>query len=423
MSTKGEGRRELGQELISHERVRESILANLPRLDTETVGLLEASGRVLAEEIRCEEPVPAFDSSAMDGFAVLASDLEGASQGAPVVLPVVSTLAAGDSGDLELASGQAIRIMTGAPLPRGADAVVPHELTSFTPSEVSFRAPVPAGKNVRSAGGDMRAGCVALEAGLRLRASHIAVAAALGRGRIPVRRRPLVAIISPGAELVEPWETPGPGQVRNSNAYALAALVAEAGGMANLRGIVTDDPQAIRRALRSALHDGADLILTTGGVSAGDYDHVHRVVCADGDPAWAFKTDLRPGKPLVFGRLHGVPVMGLPGNPAAAVVSFVVFARPALRVMMSVSPALLPDVPVRFPEPYRYRTGRVFMLRARIEPDPRADSAGYRVASAGSQDSSFLHSLAAANALVRLPADRGEVAAGEVFPAQWIHAP
>jgi molybdopterin molybdotransferase len=237
-----------------------------------------------------------------------------------------------------------------------------------------------------------------------------------------VTARPRVRILSPGNELVEPWQAPGPGQIRNGNAYGLAAFVREEGALPELGGIVPDSRAAIRAAIRTAAADGADLILTTGGVSAGDFDFVKVVASEEGDPGWVFRTDMRPGKPLVFARLDGVPLIGLPGNPAAAIVSFVVFVRPLLRKLLGAAPVVPATFPVRFPDELRYKGGRVFLLRCRVEPDEASPTGGFRFAGAGDQDSSFLSSLARANALVRLPAERDGVPAGGVFPAQWLHA-
>ena len=391
----------------------------LPSLRTEEVVLEEASERLLAEDLVARDTVPPFDNSAMDGYVVQAVDIETANEESAVTLTVTGAIACGDVPSAPLVPGTAQRIMTGAPIPVGGDAVIPHELTRFTDTEVTFFKPTRVGQNIRRAGGDMVPGDVPLKAGVRLRGPQIAVVATLGYRTVCVARRPRVALLSPGKELVEPWDTPGPGQIRNSNAYALATLVAECGGVPEVRPIVADDPGAIRDAIRSALDDGADALVSTGGVSAGDYDFVQQVVREDAQPGHVFKTSMRPGKPQVFGLFDGAPLFGLPGNPAAAIVSFTVFVRPALRKMLGEAPWIPESFPVRFAEEFPYKKGRWFMLRARVEPDfERGD---FRLAAAGEQDSSFLTSLSSANAIVQLPPDRNVAGRDEVFPAYWIH--
>lgn len=411
--------RELGHELTPFEEVRRTILDLVEPLGSEQVHLRDASGRVLAEDLSCGETVPPFDNSAMDGYVVRSGEIDGASEDHPVTLAVEGIIAAGDASDKSLWPGTARRIMTGARLPPGGEAVVPHELTRFTDTQVTFFGPVPAGKNVRFAGGDMRPGDVPIRRGTRLGGPGIAVAATLGYRLLLVARRPRVAILSPGKELVEPWETPGPGQIRNSNAYGLAAFVRESGGIADVRPIFGDDPGLLRRAIEEAVDAGADALLSTGGVSAGDYDFVHAVVREDGRPGHVFKTAMRPGKPQVFGLLRGVPLFGLPGNPAAAIVSYVIFVRPGLRKLLGEEPWVPGTFPSRFTTDFAYTKGRVFMLRARVEPD--LEGGCFRIAGTGDQDSSFLASLATANAIVELPGDRSGIGADEVFPTHWIH--
>ncbi|MBI4585954.1 MAG: molybdopterin molybdotransferase MoeA [Planctomycetes bacterium] len=429
--------RELGHDLIPLEEVRETILRHVDRLPAEEVPLLEAWDRVLAEDLAVKELIPPFDNSAMDGYAVRAGDLEGASPERPVTLRVRGRIQAGDPPGFQLSEAQlpqiglpqighpqigaAARIMTGAPIPQDADAVVPHELTRFTDTEVTFTAAAASGQNIRRAGGDMKPGEVPVGKGTRLRGPQLAVAAALGLARIKVSRRPRVAIISPGKELVWPGEPAGPGQIRNSNAYALAGLLREGGAAPEVGRIIEDSTHALRREFRRALEGGVDALLTTGGVSAGDYDFVQQVVREDGSPGYVFKAAMRPGKPQVFGVLGGKPLFGLPGNPASAIISFTVFVLPALRKMLGEEPVVPPVFPVRFTSDFSYRGGRTFLLRAAVEPDFEHPGGGFRVRSIGGQDSSFLSSLAAANALIQLPAGRDGVKAGEILPAWWIH--
>lgn len=408
---------ELGHPLVPLEEWRATILSHLGPLEPQALGLLDSLGRVLAEEVRSEIFVPPFDNSAMDGFAVRCADVCAASEEAPATLVVSRAHAAGDPGDAPLEPGTAARIMTGAPLPQGAEAVIPHELTRFDDKTVTFTRPAQPGANIRRRGGDVAPGDVALASGLVLGGPQLGVAASLGVTTLRVTRRPRVAIISPGDELVDVATTPGPGQIRNSNAFSLAGLLLSNGCEPILRGIVPDSLEAIRAAIGQALDEGADAIVTTGGVSAGDYDFVQKVVREDGRPGHVAKVAMRPGKPQVFGLFRGKPLFGLPGNPAAAVVSFEVFVRPALRALLGQRPMVPERFAVRFPSVHAYRPGRVFLLRARVEADPVH---GHEVASIGQQDSAVLSSLAEANAIIFLEAERGRVEAGETAPALWL---
>lgn len=410
--------RELGHDLSPLETVRATILSHVEPLPVETRALSAAAGAVLREDLVAHEQVPPFDNSAMDGFAVRAADVEGASEERPVTLPVVAITAAGNPGAARLAPGEAIRIMTGAPLPAGAESVVPHEITRFDGRTVTFFRPARSGQNVRRAGGDLEIGDVPLSAGTVLSGPQLAIAASLGRSRLRVTRAARVAILSPGDELVEPGAPCGPGKIRSSNAYALAAAVRGLGLEPIDLGIVRDTREDVLAAIHRGIEAGADALVSSGGVSAGDYDFVQRVVREEGKPGYVFKVAMRPGKPQAFGLIGARPVFGLPGNPAAAVISFEVLVRPALRRLRGETEVVDAPFGVRFPFPYRYKPGRVFLLRTRLEPDP--EHGGFRVAPPGDQDSSFLASLARANAIVFLPADRDAVEAGEMRPAVWL---
>ncbi len=409
--------RELGHELISIEEARETILSSLQPLGAETRHLSECHGAVLREETRALDLVPPFDNSAMDGFAVRIADVASASDASPITLPVSHGVPAGDPGVQPLGPRSAIRIMTGAPLPVGAEAVIPHELTRFDDAHATFTAPAKLGQNIRRAGGDLRPGDMPLRPGCVLGGPQLAILAALGCAHISVTRRLRVAIISPGNELAEPGMPLAPGQIRSSNAYSLMGLLASAGVEPLNLGIIRDTREEVLGAIRRAISGGADAIVTTGGVSAGDYDFVQAVVREHAKPGHVFKVAMRPGKPQVFGLFDGRPLFGLPGNPAASILSFEVFVRPALRKLRGET-RILPELfGVRFPFDHAYKAGRVFLLRARLEPD---EPAGFRVVRPGQQDSSFLSSLADANAIVTLPADRELIRAGECHPAFWI---
>jgi len=409
--------RELGHDLIPLEEVQSTILRCLRPLEVETRQLGECHGAVLREDAVVREPIPPFDNSAMDGYAVRAADIAGASELTPVTLRVQGGLAAGDPGSGPLAPGAAVRIMTGAPLPAMAEAVVPHELTRFDRESVTFTRPVKPGQNVRRAGGDMRPGDSPLKAGTVLRGPQLAILAALGCARVKVTRRLRVAIFSPGNELVEVGSPCGPGQIRNSNAYSLLGLLESAGAEPIHLGIIRDTRDDVLAAIRRALEAGASALVSTGGVSAGDFDFVQAVVRESAQPGYVFKVAMRPGKPQVFGLFDGRPLFGLPGNPAASILSFEVFVRPALRRLRGEAKVLPETFGARFPFQYRYKPGRAFLLRARLEPD---EPGGWRVVKPGEQDSSFLSSLADANAIIVLPADRDSVEEGEWRPAFWM---
>lgn len=409
--------RELGHDLLSIEAVRETILSRIEPLPAEERALEDAYGAVLREDIISREKIPPFDNSAMDGYAVRVADVAGACDERPVTLRVQGDLPAGDPGGVALEPGAAVRIMTGAPMPPGAEAAVPHELTRFDAASVTFTRPVKAGQNIRRAGGDWKPGDVPLRGGCVLGGPQLAIAAALGLARVRVTRLLRVAIISPGNELVDVGTACGPGQIRNSNAYSLIGLLRSAGAEPMNLGIVRDTKAGVLAAIERAFAAGADAIVSTGGVSAGDYDFVQAVVRESARPGHVFKVAMRPGKPQVFGLFGGKPLFGLPGNPAASILSFEVFTRPALRKMRCESVVLAETFGVRFPFEHRYKPGRVFLLRARVEPD---EPGGYRVVPPGEQDSSYLSSLADANAIISLSAERDVVQAGEVRPAIWM---
>lgn len=412
--------RELGHELIPLEKVQETILSHVEPVEAEVRPLDQAVGAVLREDVVARDTIPPFDNSGMDGFAVRVSDLEGASENRPVTLEVQEVLPAGGSGETPLAEGKSIKIMTGAPVPAGTEAVIPHELTRYDEGRVTFSRPARPGQNIRRAGEDFTPGVVGLRSGTVLRGPHLGVAGTLGWAQVRVSRPLRVAIISPGDELVEVDAPCGPGQIRNSNACSLRGVLTELGAEVVDRGIIPDRRESVREAIFSAVDDGVDAIVSTGGVSAGDFDYVKAIVVEDADPGYVFKVAMRPGKPQVFGLFKGTPLFGMPGNPAASILSFEVLVRPALRKMRGEAQIHEPRFRVRFPFEYRYKSGRVFLLRARVVPDEESPAGGFRVDPPGAQGSGLMATLADANAIVILPADRDGVRAGEMFPAQWI---
>ncbi|MCY4101673.1 MAG: molybdopterin molybdotransferase MoeA [bacterium] len=374
-------------------------------LPTLTLPLVEALGHVTAGAVAAAEAVPAFDNTAMDGYAVRSAD----TAAAPVTLEVVDTLAAGRAPDVAVGPGQAVRIMTGAPMPPGADAVIMVERTRALDgggrmvAEVS----VPVGNHVRRAGEDLEVGRVVFEPGEVLQPAHMGVLAGLGIHAISVVRRPRVGVISTGDELVDSSEPLALGQVRDSNRYSLLSLVREAGLEGVDLGLVRDEPEVIRATIARGAAT-CDAVLTSGGVSMGDYDCVKVVLEEMGEMSW-MQVAIKPAKPFAFGLVGGTPVFGLPGNTVSSMVSFELLARPALRRMMGHSQLHRPRVQATAAAPLRrHPDGKIHF--ARVVWSYRRGR--YEVRSAGGQGSHQLSSLAAANGLAVLPdghgADRGD---------------
>lgn len=393
--------------MITIDEAREQILARVEALPTEYVGLDEAGWRTLAEPLVARDPLPLFDNSAMDGYAVNAADTVGATAERTVVLTVRGdAIAAGARPSEAVAEGEARRIMTGAPMPEGADAVVMVEQTIAQGSTIRVSAGVIPGQNVRYAGEDIEAGTEALAPGTLFRAPHVALAAALGYATVRVYRRPKVAIIATGDELVEPGEPLGPGQIRNSNAYAIAAQVQAAGGIAVRLPIARDTAADVRTALAGAAAQ-ADVIVSTGGVSVGDYDVVRDVLASVGEMVF-WSVAVKPGKPLAFGIIRGRPFFGVPGNPSASIISFEMFIRPALLKMQGRTSLFRPTATCILDEPISNAPGRTNLIRAVVEQ--RADK--LRARPVGAQGSAILSSLAAADALLVVPAEVASLAEG-----------
>ncbi len=422
-------RREQADRLISVEEALTEILSHVRPLEPERVPILEALGRVLAEEIVSDIDIPPFDNSAMDGYAVRAADVAAAAPESPVRLTVVGSVAAGYVAGVGVEPGTAIRIMTGAPLPDGADAVVPLEDTGDAdrPREARLEAPSPTVEvrravkprdNVRPAGEDVRRGERVLEPGRRIRPQEIGVLASLGRETVLVHRRPRVAILATGDELLEVHEPLAPGKIRNSNEYTNAALVTRTGGIPIRLGIARDNVADLRARLRAGLERGADLFLTSGGVSVGDYDVVKDVLGAEGQMQF-WQVNMKPGKPLAFGLLPGgIPLIGLPGNPVSAMVSFEQFARPAILKMLGHTDLDKPTVRAVLDEPIRNsgRRGYVRVIVTRRE-------GRYHARTTGEQGSGVLTSMARANGLAVIPEGNYRLEAGSEVTVQMLDWP
>jgi molybdopterin molybdotransferase len=368
--------------------------------------LADAEGCVLTEDVTAAVSLPPFDNSAMDGYAVHASDLAGASSGAPVTLPVTAEIAAGDIGAYRLVPGTAMKIMTGAQLPADADAVVPVEWTDGGDVRVSVSRPANAGNAVRYAGGDARAGEVLLPAGVRMRPMHIAVAASAGRRAVSVRPRPRVVVLSTGDELTEPGSPLVPGRIWDSNSYMLAALARETGAVAFRHSVVRDDVAGVLPAISEQLIR-ADLIITTGGVSMGGSHDVVKAALAELGTVSFRKVAMQPGMPQGFGVIgtDPVPIFTLPGNPVSAYVSFQTFVRPALGFLQGLDDLRLPVVSATLAGPVRSPSGRRSYLRGVL-------SSG-RVEPLTGQGSHQIASLGRANALIIVPEWQTQMQAGE----------
>jgi molybdopterin molybdotransferase len=384
--------------VLSVEDARQRILAAVRVLGPERVGLLQAAGRVLAEPVAADRDIPPLANSAMDGYAVRGADLVDVQT--PIRLQVIGDLAAGYVSDVNIAASQAMRIMTGAPVPTGADTVVRFEDTSLDGDVVEILKAPRSGANVRRAGEDVRAGQVVLEPGAVLRPQEIGMLAAVGCVEVAVVRRPRVAILATGDEVVMPDQPPGPGQIRDANSYTVAAQVQKYGGVPLLLGIARDQEELVRQGMRETLERQADFIITSGGVSVGDFDLVKQVLAAEGEMHF-WSLNMKPGRPLAFGVVDGVPLLGLPGNPVAAMISTELFARPALLKMQGFADWSRPTVKARLTQPIARKDGRRHYLRVRL----RETESGYEAALTGDQGSGILSSLVQADGLAVIPED------------------
>ncbi|CAM4129953.1 molybdopterin molybdotransferase MoeA [Nocardiopsis rhodophaea] len=385
-------------------------------LDPIELDLLRAHGGVLAEPVASPVSLPRFDNSSMDGYAVVAADLAGASEQDPVQLPVVADIPAGDPSVNAIRSGYCARIMTGAPVPSGATAVVPVEWTDGGQVTVTMTRSVREGNAIRRAGEDVETGTTVLRSGVRLGAAELGVLAAVGRKSVQVHPRPRVVVLSTGEELVEPGRPVGPGQIWESNSFMLTAAAQDAGCTAYRHGFIGDDPATVLDTLDDVLLQ-ADIILTTGGVSMGAYDVVKEVLSRSGTVTFD-KVAMQPGMPQGAGTIgvSKTPIVTLPGNPVSAFVSFQLFVLPALRRLRGLPPRPLPTVHARLAQPVASSPrGRRSYLRAVLEYDRRGgDNVAFTAFPAVRQGSHQLSALAETNALVIVPEQVTELAEGSV---------
>lgn len=414
------------KEYLTVDEALQLVLDGVEILSSETVSLLDALDRVLAQSVVAHDSLPPFANSSMDGYAVRAADLQGAGREKPITLRVVGDIAAGAVPVTTLGEGQTVRIMTGAPLPDGADAVIPVEDTSEPwrdrerplPGEVDVYRSVDAGDYVRYPGEDIEAGEEVLPSGHILRPQEIGVLASLGVAEVDVIRRPRVAILATGDELIPVNEPLQPGKIRNSNGYAQTAQVMALGAIPVPLGIARDTEEDVRSRLQAGLDAGMDLFVSSAGVSVGAYDVVKAVLEDEGNFGF-WRVRMRPGKPLAFGTYAGIPYLGLPGNPVSAMVSFERFARPAILKMAGRREWERPQVAVTMRDEI-YSDGRETYARAVVERGP---DGGYVATTTGSQGSHIMTSLVRANALVIVPEGVKHVPAGEQLQAMMIDWP
>ena len=390
--------------MISLEEARALVLSQVEALPVETVSILDAVGRVAAADLRSDIDISPFAHSAMDGFAVRAADLAAASEDAPVELDVIAEVAAGETYDGPMASGQCVRIMTGAPVPDDADAVVKYEVVGVVSgdgkpgSRVSFSHPAQPRANIREAGEEAKAGEVIVEAGEVISTAGVGFLAGCGILDVPTYRRPRVAVAAIGSELVNPDELPTAGKIRNSNSYALAACVQAAGGVPTILPIVEDTHEALAQVVREATCD-YDFVITSGGASNGDFDFIKPVVEDLGELLMT-TVNMRPGKAQTFGIVQGTPVFGLPGNPAAAYVGFEMIIRPALRKMQGYTHFERPRVVAKLSRDVKKNDPRRIFLRSTLYKNDEGD---YVVAPAKNQSSGLFGVIQRSNCMAIMP--------------------
>jgi molybdopterin molybdotransferase len=397
-----------------------AVLADLRPVECETVPLNAALGRVLAEDVVSPLDLPPWDNASMDGYAVRAADVRGARHDAPVRLPVTETIAAGGAASSELAPGTAMRIMTGAPVPHGADSVIRIEDTDRGDERVLIVDPRDAGRNVRPRGEDLARGATAIPAATVIGPPQLGVLASVGARTVSVYRRPRVAVLSTGDELVDVDrfdEVMAGRRIVSSNGYALRAGVTITGGEVIDLGICPDDRAALRAHLERALDEKCDLVITSGGVSVGTFDFTREVLRELGALMRFWRVRIRPGGPLGFGLLAGVPWLGLPGNPVSAMVTFELFGRPAIRKLRGETRPYPHVFTAVMEEEVSIAAPLTHFFRARIRRDDRGVA---HARLTGPQGSGLLTSMARADALVVVPLEqfgRGPVPAGAALAA------
>lgn len=398
--------------MISVEEALERILSYVSILNSEEKPILQCLGQVLDEDVISSIDIPPADNSAMDGYAIRAEDATGASPSSPVYLNVIGEVKAGDIAKEDVRALTALRIMTGAPVPHGADSVVPFEDTDEAPHrerppfQIGILHQVSKGQNVRRSSEDIASGQLVLKKGTVIRPAEIGVLASLGKETARVIRRPFVAILATGDELVAMGKPLPAGKIYNSNSFSSAAQVLRYGGIPQVMGIAGDRIEDITDKLKGA--PSADMLITSGGVSMGNYDVVKEVLAEQGEISfWTIR--MKPGKPLAFGTIKGIPHLGLPGNPVSSMITFELFARPAILKMMGKKNFSKPTIEATFDGHIRNTDGRRIFARATVSREGN----GYVARATGPQGSGILMSMSRANGLVIVPEDVASVGQGE----------
>jgi molybdopterin molybdotransferase len=405
---------------IEVEHARELILGDLDAsLSSEKVDLLASLGRIICEDVVADRDLPPADNSAMDGYGLRASDSESATHTQPLQMPVVADIPAGKPWTGQVAAGETVRIMTGAPIPVGVDAVVRRELVEEIDNAIILEKPVRSGNDIRRAGEDIKAGEIVIASGSRITPAAVGMLAAVGMPYVAVVRKPRVAVLATGDEIVDFSQVPGPGAIRNSNSFSMAALVRQAGGLPQIFPIVRDKPELIRKALLDAV-SGNDLVLTSGGVSMGDYDFIQDVIRELPDAEIRFwQVKMKPGKPLLYSRVASIPVIGLPGNPVSTMVSFEQFVRPLLKKMAGFpeSELLLKKEPAIALEDHPAPGDRLHYARGIAERDGEGQ---LTVRLTGAQGSGILNSMVKGNCLITQPPVSSGTGKGSIVEIEWL---
>jgi len=403
--------------MISFDEALDNILSRIQPLGLEKVPLLESLERIIGEDIDARRDVPPLDNSAMDGYALRFEDTRESSKDHPVRLTVIEDLPAGFVSKKTVGKGQAIRIMTGAPIPRGADAVIPVEETRKEDGFAVILKAASPGENIRRAGEDVKKGDRVISKGDMIRPAEVGMLASVGRSSVFVYQKPLVAILCTGDELVDTDENLDESKIVSSNSYTLAAQVRDCGAIPVQLGIARDRKEEIREKLRQGIR--ADVLISSAGVSVGDYDFSKDALDDLGMEMAFWQVSMKPGKPLAFGTIRGRPVFGLPGNPVSSMVSFEEFVRPSLLKMMGHRQIFRPVVEAVLQEEIKKATGRRHFIRAFVS----FKDGSYFVTTTGDQGSGILMSMLKANGLIMIPEDQEIARVGEKVKVQLLDAP
>lgn len=403
--------------MISVKEALEIILKEISPLGVESAGALASLGRVLAQDITAARPNPPWDNSAMDGYALRSADVANASPSGQTMLKVIYDLPAGQVPKGPVGRNQAVRIMTGAPIPEGADAVVMVENTeSAGKQNVFIRTSAKSGENIRRAGEDFKVGELVVRKGSLIRAAEISMFATVGVPEVKVHKRPVVSVLSTGDELVEINEVPSKGKIINSNSYALSALVMDSGAEYLRLGIARDTKESLKEKLSEAMK--ADCIITSGGVSVGAYDFVKDALREMGSAMRFWQVAIKPGKPLAFGVIGGKPAFGLPGNPISSMVSFEEFVRPALLKMAGRRDIFRKSIRARLTKDIKIKPGRMNFIRSELT----LDADGFCVTPLEGQGSGVISTMVRSNSFVIVPEDSPGYKKDELIPVQPFDA-